>query len=52
MLNYLIMRLKMGKLNYNAVIVKYPQYKSAIDSALADDYTVLGDDTVVQNEVA
>lgn len=53
MLNYLIMRLEMGKMNYNAVIAKYPQYKTAIDEALAaDGYVVSEDGTAVKSEVA
>lgn len=31
---YLAIRIKEGKLNYTDVILKYPQYKNAIDSLL------------------
>lgn len=49
MVNYLVMRLEMGKMNYNTVIAKYPQYKEEIDEALdADGYIVLPDGRVVK----
>lgn len=35
MLNYLIVRIKEGKLAYEDVILKYPQFKEKIDEALA-----------------
>ena len=35
MVNYLIMRIKDGKLLYENVILKYPQFKDKIDEALA-----------------
>ena len=31
---YLAMRIKEGKLNYNEVILKFPQYKEMIDILL------------------
>lgn len=31
---YLAMRIKEGKLDYNEVILKFPQYKEAIDALL------------------
>lgn len=46
---YFAMRLEKGKLNYNTVIQKYPQYKEDIDLILmADGYTVNEDGTVSQ----
>lgn len=36
---YLAMRIEQGKLNYSAVIAKYPQFKNDIDTILiADGY--------------
>lgn len=34
MAKYLAMRIKQGKLNYDDVIAKYPQYQDEIDSIL------------------
>ena len=34
MAKYLAMRIKQGKLNYEEVVFKYPQYQSDIDSIL------------------
>jgi len=31
---YLAMRIKQGKLDYDAVVAKYPQYKEEIDRIL------------------
>ena len=45
---YFAMRLEKGKLNYNAVIDKYPQFQEDIDLILtADGYKVNPDGTVV-----
>lgn len=35
MAKYLAMRIKQGKLEYDAVIAKYPQYKEEIDAYLS-----------------
>jgi len=41
MVKYFIMRLEDGKINYNRVLGKYPQYKDEIDLILsADGYVV------------
>ena len=49
MVKYFIMRLEDGKINYNRVVEKYPQYKDEIDSILsADGYVVDKDGTVVK----
>lgn len=34
---YLAMRIELGKLNYTAVVTKYPQFKSEIDEILIND---------------
>ena len=34
MAKYLAMRIKAGKLDYDMVVEKYPQYKAAIDEIL------------------
>ena len=34
MATYLAMRIKQGKLNYEEVVEKYPQYKEEIDNIL------------------
>lgn len=34
MAKYLAMRIKQGKLNYEEVVAKYPQYKNEIDIIL------------------
>ena len=36
MANYLAGRIEKGKLNYNEVVAKYPQFKDEIDAILAD----------------
>ena len=47
MAGYLASRIEKGKLNYNAVIAKYPEFKDEIDFILAsDNYTVNADGTV------
>ncbi len=47
---YLAERIKKGKLNYNAVVKKYPSYKEDIDFILAcDGYTVKADGTVTKD---
>lgn len=39
MVNYLVMRIEGGYLDYTAVVTKYPQYKAEIDTKLiADGY--------------
>ena len=49
MVKYFIMRLEEGKINYDRVVEKYPQYKDEIDSILSvDGYVVNGDGTVVK----
>ena len=35
MAKYLAMRIKAGKLDYDEVIVKYPEFKDEIDAILA-----------------
>lgn len=48
---YFAMRLEKGKLNYNDVVAKYPQFKDEIDSILdADGYEVYEDGTVHRKE--
>lgn len=48
---YFAMRLEKGKLNYNVVIAKYPQFQEDIDLILtADGYTVSIDGTVTKTE--
>lgn len=45
---YFAMRLEKGKLNYNTVVQKYPQFKEDIDLILlADGYIVNDDGTVI-----
>lgn len=34
---YLAMRIKEGKLDYNEVVLKFPQYKNTIDFLLKED---------------
>ena len=34
MVNYLVMQIKKGNLDYDKVIAKYPQFKDAIDELL------------------
>lgn len=44
---YFAMRLEKGKLNYNTVVQKYPEFKEDIDLILlADGYEVLENGTV------
>lgn len=46
---YFAMRIEKGKLNYNTVIGKYPQYKDDIDLILtADGYTINEDGSVTK----
>ena len=46
---YFAMRLEKGKLNYNTVIDKYPQFQGDIDLIFtADGYKVNADGTVVK----
>lgn len=48
---YFAMRLEKGKLNYNNVVQKYPQFKDDIDLILlADGYQVNEDGTVTAKE--
>ncbi len=48
---YFAMRLEKGKLNYNTVVQKYPQFKDDIDLILlADGYQVNEDGTVTAKE--
>ncbi len=48
---YLAWRIELGKLNYNAVIAKFPDLKDDIDFILASDgYTVNADGTVSKTE--
>lgn len=37
MAKYLAMRIKAGKLDYDTVVEKYPQYKAAIDEILGKE---------------
>lgn len=37
MAGYLAMRIESNKLNYTAVVTKYPQFKSGIDEILIND---------------
>lgn len=46
---YFALRLEKGKLNYNTVVQKYPQFKEDIDLILlADEYVVNEDGTVTE----
>ena len=46
---YFAMRIESGKLNYNTVIEKYPEYKKEIDLILtADGYAINEDGTVTR----
>lgn len=47
---YFAMRLEKGKLNYNQVVAKYPQFKEGIDEILdADGYVVNPDGAVTKS---
>ena len=49
MAGYLAGRIEKGKLNYNAVVAKYPEWKEDIDFILAsDNYTVNADGTAIK----
>lgn len=49
---YFAMRLEAGKLNYNVVVAKYPQFQEDIDLILtADGYQVNTDGTVTKVRV-
>ncbi|WP_179874438.1 hypothetical protein [Bacillus sp. AFS002410] len=37
MAGYLAMRIELGKLDYEAVVTKYPQFKSEVDEILIND---------------
>lgn len=37
MAGYLAMRIESGKLDYTAVVTRYPQFKAVIDEILIDD---------------
>lgn len=37
MAGYLAMRIELGKLDYVAVVTKYPQFKTEIDEILVND---------------
>lgn len=37
MAGYLAMRIEQGKLDYTAVVAKYPQFKAEIDEILIND---------------
>lgn len=44
---YFALRIEMGKLNYNVVVSKYPEYQSDIDLILTTDgYKINADGTV------
>lgn len=46
---YFALRLEAGKLNYNTVVAKYPQYQEDVDLILlADGYTINADGTVTK----
>ena len=48
---YFAMRLEKGKLNYNTVVQKYPQFKDDIDLILLSDGCVVNaDGTVAENK--
>lgn len=50
MAGYLAIRIEKGKLNYNTVVKKYPQFKEDIDFILASDgYTVNTNGTVTKD---
>lgn len=48
MVKYFIMRLEDGKINYNRVLEKYPQYKDEIDLILSADGYVVNEDGMVE----
>jgi hypothetical protein len=51
MAGYLAWRIELGKLNYNAVVAKFPEFKDEIDFILASDsYIVNADGTVSKTE--
>lgn len=45
---YFAMRIEKRKLNYNAVVAKYPQCKDGIDEILAADGYVIGSDGMAE----
>lgn len=50
MAGYLAMRMEMGKLKYNVIVKKFPQFKEDIDLILATDgYIVNADGIVVKD---
>lgn len=50
MAGYLASRIEKGKLNYNTVVKKYPEFKDDIDFILAsDEYTVSDNGTVTKD---
>ena len=48
---YLAMRIEKGKLNYNTVVEKYPQFKEDIDLILTSDGYVINEDVTVSKQV-
>ena len=44
---YFALRLEKGKLNYNTVVQKYPQFKEDIDLILLADGSVVNEDGTV-----
>ncbi len=50
MAEWLAGRIELGKLNYNAVVAKYQEFKNDINSHLSiDNYIVNDDGTVTKN---
>ena len=49
MTEWLAGRIKLGKLNYNDVVAKYPEFKKDIDTLLSNDI-INADGTVTKNE--
>lgn len=52
MAEWLTGRIELGKLNYNAVVEKYPEFKEYIDTKLQkDSYAVNKDGTVTKSDI-
>lgn len=49
---WLAERIELGKLNYNDVVAKYPEFKKDIDTQLSNDkYIINVDGTVTKNNM-
>ena len=47
---YFAMRIESGKLNYNTVTEKYPEYKQDIDFILTADGYIVNEDGTVEKQ--